>query len=95
MKIGRLFVGVSDTNEDRRKVVASWQHRDGYWRWHVSWYPKAKRHALLTGGYVGGHFTPGGWDSVWRGLFNGHFSAYGWLPMVGGWGFSTQPPFPR
>jgi hypothetical protein len=94
MKIGRLYIGVMKTNEDHRKILASWQHKDGYWRWCLSWYPTSRGFALVRPGYIDGHYTPGGWTSVWRGLFRGHFSCWGTLPF-GGWGFSTQPPWPR
>lgn len=100
MKIGRLRIGVEATNEDSRKTVASWCHPGGYWRWHVSWYPNNKGFVLAHPGFINdewkpAYWTPGGRDSVLRGIFSGHFSAWGTIPLIGGWSFITQPPYPR
>lgn len=97
MKIGRLRIGVMPTNEDSRKTVAVWQHKSGYWRWCLSWYPNNRGFILIHPAYINdkwepAYWTPGARDSVLRGIFSGHFSCWGTVPLIGGWSFSTQPP---
>lgn len=98
MKIGRLNIGITKTNEEHRFSVAAWQDKSGYWRWHISWTPRTKGFVLIrpcyidTANYEPRYYTPGGRDSILRGIFHGHFSCCGIIPLIGGWSFSTQPP---
>lgn len=89
MKIGRLFVGSAPTNVKDQTVVASWSYVTGYWRWVVWRSPWRSWRCGFGGSYGDGrHFTPGG------GRLRHPFSCNLWIPLVGAFNISTQPPLP-
>lgn len=87
MRIGRLFLGLSRTNETafRSFVIASWSYETGYWRWHVRW-KTPSRFLILP------RFGPS-YASGTRYRVGHHFGCWIQLPFLGSLAFVTQPRF--
>ena len=85
MKIGRLRIGKTPTNEENNYTLAAWQHKCGYWRWAIWWRPATLGMKLGFGpsAAVGTRY--------WLGRGSGHFAAWATVPMLGALSFSTQP----
>ena len=87
MRIGRLFIGWTPTNEKDRVVVASWSYVTGYWRWAVWRSPWRSWRLKIEGGYGPKfQFRPSRKSDM--------LSANLHIPLIGAFTFSTQPPMP-
>ena len=88
MRIGRLFLGASRTNEMscHRYTVASWSYETGYWRWAIWWTKPATLRELFRVPRIGPGMAGGTRWSVGA-------MASGWavLPVLGSLSFTTQP----
>lgn len=101
MKIGKLFIGKSSTNEARNYVLASWAHPGGYWRWAIylrrmsapapSEVLSGSKPSLPTFGFgpsmaCGTRYSLGGLRNWWW------FGAWMHIAGIGTLSISTQPP---
>lgn len=105
MKIGKLFVGMQQTNEDNNYTLASWAHPSGYWRWSI-WLRRHKvpdtwsvlsgaEQPLPTFGFgpskaCGTRYTLGSLRNWWW-----WFGAWMHIAGIGTLSILTQPPAPR
>jgi len=82
MRIANLFIGAQRTNDSSpRCLIASWQHRNGYWRWALYWSP-----------YFGWRIKGGpGMACGTKYRIGGHISVWALIPLLGGFSFATQP----
>lgn len=91
MKIGRLFIGASRTNEYRPNyVISSWAYPTGYWRWALYWTPPSNLRDAIRFPRLGPCKNQGReWFGYW-----GVTSFSGWLvlPLIGKIYLLTQPP---
>lgn len=87
MRIGRLNIGISNTNEDNNFVLAAWAHESGYWRWCI-WLRRIK---VRRPGF-GPSKAMGTKYRITCGRTIGWIGAWLAVPFVGVFSFSTQPP---
>ncbi len=87
MRIGKLEVGISKTNESNRFVLASWAHASGYWRWCL-----CLRRMKVRLPRFGPSMSMGTKYRITCGRGTGWIGVWLAVPFFGVLSFSTQPP---